>query len=177
MRLFTGTYVDRENFQYIYDDIKEDFKAASFGKWVEKENLHFTYHFIGDVPDDRVEELRSGLAGITVEYSSSLELRGIGVFPNLRRPRILHIPILSNNLLQKIYKDIGSVLDSLGFKTEEKKYKPHLTLQRIKDYDKEKFRDVLNKYKDYDFGEMNSFKVSLIQSKLTSRGPVYRVLQ
>ena len=177
MRLFTGTYIDREIFQYIYEDVKEDFRGASFGKWVEPENLHFTYHFIGDVADDRVDELKSSLADITVEYASFLKFRGIAVFPNLRRPRILHIPILNSNLLQDIYENIRGVLDSLGFETEMKRFKPHLTLQRIKDVDNEKFRKAIEKYKDFDFGTMDAFKVSLIESKLTSRGPIYKVLQ
>ena len=46
IRLFTGTYVDDELFRYIYNDIKDDFAGATFGKWVEPDNLHFTYHFI-----------------------------------------------------------------------------------------------------------------------------------
>ena len=177
IRLFTGTYVDTDIFRFIYDDIKYDFRGASFGKWVEAENLHFTYHFIGDVPENKLEELKENLSEITHEYSDLLMFKGIGAFPNFRRPRVLHIPIFDNGILLEIYKNIGNILNKLGYETENRQYKPHLTLQRIKDFDKEKFIQALDKYKNYEFGTMNGFKVSLIKSKLTRQGPVYTILQ
>ena len=53
-RLFTGTYIDKEIFEDIYEDMLEDFKGITTGKWVEPENLHFTYHFIGDFETDKI---------------------------------------------------------------------------------------------------------------------------
>jgi len=177
IRLFTGTYVDSDIFRFIYDDIKDDFRAVSFGKWVESENLHFTYHFIGDIPLSNLDELKDNLSGITIEYPDLLKLKGLKAFPNLKRPRVLHIPVYNNGILQEIYTNIGNVLDTLGYEVEKRKFKPHLTLQRIKDFDSEKFLEVVDKYKEYEFGVMSGFKVSLIKSKLTRQGPVYTVLQ
>ncbi len=177
IRLFTGTYVDDELFQFVYDDVKDDFSGITFGKWVEAENLHFTYHFIGDVEITRLDDVKNALSSITKEYDSVLELRGISAFPTSRRPRILHIPVYDDGLLNDIYANIATALNSLSIKTEKRKFKPHLTLQRIKDFESHCFPDAVERYKDYDFGIMNSFKVSLIQSTLTSRGPVYKIIQ
>ncbi len=96
IRLFTGTYVDDELFRYIYNDIKDDFAGATFGKWVEPDNLHFTYHFIGDIPIDKLDELKKNLSEITVKYNSVLEFHGISVFPNRKKPRVLHIPVIND---------------------------------------------------------------------------------
>ncbi len=176
-RLFTGTYVTDELFQYIYDDIKEDFEGATFGKWVEPENLHFTYHFIGDVASELLGEVKEALADITKEYVSLLNFRGISVFPNVKRPRVLHIPVYDSGILQDIYARIGTALDSINIKTETRRYIPHLTLQRIKDFDKIKFQAAIRKYERYEFGTMDTFRVSLIESQLTRSGPVYRIVQ
>jgi len=176
-RLFTGTYVDRELFQYIYNDIIEDFNGATFGKWVELKNLHFTYHFIGDVAVELVDEVKKSLADITKEYDAPLGFRGLSAFPNIKRPRVLHIPVYDSGILQKVYSRIGNALESINIKTDERKYKPHLTLQRIKDFDKIKFQSMIEKYERKDFGTMNSFRVSLIESRLTRHGPIYKVIQ
>ena len=48
-RLFLGTFIDQHIFKDIYDEIYNDFDGPEGGKWVEAQNLHFTYKFIGDV--------------------------------------------------------------------------------------------------------------------------------
>jgi 2'-5' RNA ligase len=80
IRLFTGTYADGELFRYVYDEVKEDFASVSFSKHVEPENLHFTYHFIGDIDIEKPDEIKIALSLITKEYDSLLELRDISEY-------------------------------------------------------------------------------------------------
>ena len=107
IRLFLGTYVDYSMFADNYKTIQDKFKGISFGKWVEPEILHFTYFFIGDFPVNELSKLKSSLANITDKYSSEIIFKGIECFPNLRNPRVIHIPVINpDGLLIKIYNQI-----------------------------------------------------------------------
>lgn len=177
VRLFTGTYADADIFRDVYDEIKGDFEGKSFGKWVEKENLHFTYHFIGDFEAGKIGNLKEKLSPILKEYDSLLEFRGLKVFPNMNRPRILNVPVYHNGILREIFDELAKELAHFGVVPDRKKYKPHITLQRIKDVERDDFREIMAKYKEREFGVMNRFKVCLIESRLTPKGPIYKVLK
>jgi 2'-5' RNA ligase len=49
MRLFIASPVKFDD----YASIKEDFKDIIEGKWVEEENLHLTWVFLGDVKNEK----------------------------------------------------------------------------------------------------------------------------
>jgi len=49
MRLFIASPVIMDD----YTSIKEDFKDIIEGKWVEEENVHLTWVFLGDVEDEK----------------------------------------------------------------------------------------------------------------------------
>ncbi len=176
-RLFIGTFIDKDIFKYSYDDIKDDFQNAVFGKWVEIENLHFTFKFLGDVKINEIPAIKEKLSDLTVTYDDNLLFNGLGGFPTLANPRVLFANIIdSNQLLQTINNRIDKRLFQLGYPTEDKPFKPHLTLIRLKEHNKPEFKKAIDKYKDYEFGEMDSFKVVIIESKLTPRGPIYKVV-
>ena len=56
MRLFIASPVILSH----YDVIKNDFEGIVEGKWVEEENLHLTWVFLGDVPNPQpvIEKLQ-----------------------------------------------------------------------------------------------------------------------
>ncbi|MEN8727670.1 MAG: 2'-5' RNA ligase family protein [Sulfurovum sp.] len=56
MRLFIASPVILDD----YASIKEDFKDIIEGKWVEEQNLHLTWVFLGDMEDERavIEKLK-----------------------------------------------------------------------------------------------------------------------
>jgi len=176
IRLFLGTYADFDILEDDYTDLLENFKYSCFGKWVEPENLHFTYHFIGEVPFSTANNIKAALKDYLREYRSTLVFEGLGCFPDSRQPKVMHINIMNNDkMLQKIHKATEEILKRFGYKPENRPFHPHLTLVRIKDINHELFRQSFGKYKDYYFGEMDSFKVCLLESKLTPRGPVYKL--
>jgi 2'-5' RNA ligase len=55
---------------------------------------------------------------------------------------------------------------------------PHLTIARIKKLNSKKyFQSVVQRYKDFDSGEIAIESIFLYQSILHKEGPEYRVLQ
>jgi 2'-5' RNA ligase len=178
IRLFLGTYLDNSLFAKDYSKLQEKFSGISIGKWVEMENLHFTYFFIGDFPLNELDYLKSSLAGITERYNSEIFFNGLECFPNNRNPRILTVPVINpDGMLIKLYQKIENVCTFFGLITDNKPYKPHITLQRIKECDPLKIANIIEEYKYYSFGLMSEFKVDLISSELTSKGPIYKNVQ
>lgn len=175
-RLFIGTYVNNDMFEYQLNEIKDDFKPYVFGKWVEHNNLHFTYKFLGDVEDDKVVEIKDSLKELLITYESPLEFSTLGAFPNKFKPRVLFAGMYNpGGQIFKIQKEIENKMQNFGFEKEKKKFKPHITLCRIKEV-KDSPADLFDDYRDRQFGVMPEFSVNLIESELSRSGPVYKIV-
>lgn len=176
-RLFIGTSIDKSLFEFIYDDIKDDFYNACAGKWVEPENLHFTFKFLGDVNADLTPKIKHALDAYLSTFDSELLFKGLGAFPNTKRPRVLFASFSNPGaLVFQLHKNIDRRLQEFGFGKEKKPFNPHLTLRRIKSFNQPEFSGMIEKYREIDFGIMNSFSVDLIESKLTRTGPIYTII-
>jgi 2'-5' RNA ligase len=176
-RLFIGTFLKTDKLIENYPRVKSDFAGIVEGKWVEDWNLHFTYHFLGEVDSTNAEKLLADLKPITVEYHNPLVLRGLGCFPNANYPRVLFVEIFdSQNILQEIHLNCKSLLEKYNFQLDTRQFHPHLTLLRIKQARRREFREKIQKYEKEDFGQVDRFSVHLIESKLTPKGPIYQIL-
>lgn len=161
MRLFIG--ID------IPEDIKEQIVkiyrfVKSNGKFVEYENLHITLLFLGEINDNKLQEIKSKMDNI--EYNKfEISLKGLNTFGD----RILFIEILKNK--EKLI-ELANIVQKIFNVYED--YYPHITIQRIKYINNNKdFLEFLNKYRDYEFGEFIVDKIYLKKSTLTNRGPIY----
>ena len=175
-RLFAGVFIDKSVFSSIYSKIISEFDKVSFGKWVEDYNLHFTMKFIGDVERDEIPEIKNTLSDILVDYYSKLTFKGLFALPNKGLPRVLNAGInVEDGALRESAVAIDSRLQELGFPKENREFVPHITLLRMKSTNNG-FRSLLAKYSDYYFGEMGSYKINLIESRLSPRGPIYKII-
>lgn len=154
-------------------------KITSIGadiKFVEKENLHITLKFLGEVPHDVIINIQKVLSGIKFK-PFSVTVKGLGVFPNYRNIRIVWIGIEEGvDKLKSLQNNIEEKLLVLGFK-REKDFTPHLTIGRIRTgRNKDKLINVLNEFRDFTFGKQLIDVFHLKKSILTSRGPIYNNL-
>ena len=111
-------------------------------RWVRPETSHLTLHFLGETERERAELVRLALPEVVAAHAPfDLRTAGLGVFPNFRRPRVLwlglHGPV---HRLQTLQRDIGGVLDGLGFAVGDEPYQPHITLGRVRNDDGERVR-------------------------------------
>ena len=67
-------------------------------------------------------------------------------------------------------------LQTLGFAREDRPFRPHVTLARIKSRPPEELKTLVLTHEDTDFGEFPVAAIELIQSELRPNGPVYTVL-
>ena len=104
-------------------------------RWVAPNALHLTLHFIGEVPIERAELLRMSFANLTLKTVQARLFSGTtGVFPNQKRPRVIWIGLEGQtDRLTELYRTVDSMLDRLGLPTEDRSFRPHLTLGRARD--------------------------------------------
>lgn len=164
------------------ETIQAEFKKTNNNvKYVEKENLHFTLKFFGNVTNTQINEIKEAikkvLYNINNEIISNSEneiaIEGIGTFPNKNYIKVLWIGTKNNSFLAKLQKDLDSEFEKLGFK-KEKNFKTHLTIGRIRNLkNKNEFKEKMEELENIQIGNMNISKISLKKSELTSKGPIY----
>ncbi len=144
-------------------------------KFVERENIHITLKFLGDIDEAMVDKI----AEIVEECKTqpfTIRLKNIGFFPNEHYVRVIWIGVENGDSIIKMAKCIDSRLSKLGFK-KEKSYVPHLTIARVKgriDISK------LESFRTHLFGEAEITEIKIKKSTLTPKGPIYediRVIQ
>lgn len=177
-RLFIGTFIKYNNFANLYPEIQEDFKKIISGKWVEPENMHFTYKFLGAVDENKIPEITSTLDSYLRVYESKLEFRGLGVFPHPKSPRILWLGLYNpDRSVFDAAMGIDEKMAKIGFSPEKRKFLPHVTLVRVKKSLSTGFLDILREYKNIEAEPMDQFSINLIESKLTPEGPIYSIIK
>ena len=98
-------------------------------KWVRPEALHLTLKFLGDVDDAREPTLRVAL-GQVGGGPVTVHIEGFGVFPDFRRPRIMWAGVAPDPALELLQHRVEQVFAPLGFATEARPFRPHVTLGR-----------------------------------------------
>jgi 2'-5' RNA ligase len=144
-------------------------------KWVDGNNLHLTLKFLGNTGDKAVGDIKIILKGLTRNISAfTIAIRNVGVFRNLKNPRIIWLGIDACNELMHLYADIESQISPLGFPAEERKFSPHLTVGRIKFL--ENNQGLLQIIKAFEGQELHQFvvpEVIFYESILKKEGPEY----
>jgi 2'-5' RNA ligase len=148
-------------------------------RWTRPENLHLTLRFLGDVPAERVANLATALRSAVAGHSGfRLTSAGIGVFPGLRRPRVLWAGLRGATAdLARLQQEIEERLEAIGFPREARDFHGHLTLGRFDErVSAGLVADAIAAYASASFGSFDVREVVLFQSDLQPRGPVYAAL-
>lgn len=142
-------------------------------KLVERENLHITLRFLGEIPQQRVNDVIRALS--TVKFAKfEMRLADLGVFPDLSRPRVLWVGVSQGaEALANLANAVRAAVDKYA-EHEEREFTPHLTIGRIKSgRNVDRLGDLIRRYKGVEFGVVVVDKVKLKRSVLTPRGPIY----
>lgn len=143
-------------------------------KPVATENLHITIRFIGEYPSSIVKSICRELEKIEFK-PFKIHVRGIGVFPNINRPRVIWASVTEGSEeLTMIHEKVEDILQRLGVPREKEKFVPHITLARVKSgRNIPRLVKIINSLIDMDFGEFLVDKIVLKRSVLTPSGPIY----
>lgn len=103
-------------------------------KWVDPEKIHLTLKFLGDTPVTSLDEIRKSVEEIAKRYNPfSICIDTFGCFPNAHSPRVLWVGAAeSSKEAETLAEDLNQGLKAFGFEIENRKFKPHLTLARLR---------------------------------------------
>jgi 2'-5' RNA ligase len=144
-------------------------------RWTDQDNIHVTLVFLGDTDEMMITVISSMLKDKS-EGSGNFELilRGAGVFKNINDPHVLWTGIDPSEKLTQLHSIIINGLRDTGTKIEERIFKPHLTLGRIKHLnDKTVLKPLLDKFQNIEIQKVPVNEVILYESRLLQSGPVY----
>jgi 2'-5' RNA ligase len=148
-------------------------------KWVDPYSVHLTLKFLGNVNADMTSQITEAMGEAAQGVSPfHLEIKGLGVFPNLRRVQVVWVGVSGEvDKLLQLQKGIESNLARLGFAPEPRAFTPHLTMARVRDQaspdERQRLGELIASTKfeaGYTF-PVNA--VSLMRSQLTREGAIY----
>ena len=147
-------------------------------QWVRTESMHVTVKFLGDIAEDGLRDIEQALALVAGHHAAfSIEIRGLGVFPAGRAPRVLWLGLAGGtDRLMPLAQSLDEALAELGYPRERRPFQPHLTLARIKDHGRE-VGDALGQTGmlagPAAVGGLEVSALSLMKSELRPAGAVY----
>jgi 2'-5' RNA ligase len=178
VRLFIAIEIP-ENIRDAFASLLKEFRAiAPQLKWVRAENLHVTLKFLGEIESARLGALQNVLSAVRSPNPVSLEFRGLGFFPNEKRPRIFWAGMEASPNLKTLAADIDQAGYRIGFPPEERPFTPHLTLARFPlPGIPPKLLQAMNAKSVQSFGSLSTQEFHLIESKLKPTGAEYTTVQ
>jgi 2'-5' RNA ligase len=130
----------------VPDELRRRIAAICQGveraRWVPEENIHLTLRFIGEVPEDVMEDIVAELGAVGGD-PFEVTLVGAGHFESGRRVRSLWLGVERNAALQALRERIDAAILRAGLPPEGRKFKPHITLARLNDGSPEDVRGWL----------------------------------
>jgi 2'-5' RNA ligase len=177
---------------FVALDIAEDVRArihrfiegvtgfAPDARWVSPESLHLTLKFIGEKPEQSVEEIKAALLSISSE-PLEITIRGCGFFPGPKYARIFWIGVEAGPELAAVASAVDQALIPVGVAKENHAFNPHITLARVSpparhykgggsDWGFELLQKKLAAFSIPEFGSMTAREFFLYESSPSSSG-------
>jgi 2'-5' RNA ligase len=182
MRLFVAVELSaamRDEAARVASGLAERFgaNARRAVTWVSPDKMHLTLRFIGEVQAAAAKELARRLAVPFDTASFALTVRGVGAFPHSGPPRVIWLGITEGAAaLARLHDVVEQRLEGLGLVREDRPFRAHLTLGRVKAPIAPGARQVLASLSDVDIGSCEVTEVTLFESRLSPRGATYTVL-
>lgn len=144
--------------------------------WVDPDNFHLTLRFLGETSREQLNLLHPKLQQLSSQFKQfNFDISGLDTFGNKGNPRVLFVNIQFPEELEKLVKDIENAVVSVGFHSELKPFRPHLTLGRIKHLsNRSLFIKEVNQIPNSNYQSVQVSEIILYQSILRPSGPEYK---
>ena len=149
--------------------------------WVTKDHLHLTLKFIGEVSTDKISHVKALMAEVLQSSTVfTIEVKGLGLYPNANKPRVIWLGIEHNPVLVDIHERLDHALAQTQIKPDRRAFTPHLTIARVrKNARPDQVRiigETLSQFKISSLGISQIENIRLYQSELKPQGPTYTPL-
>lgn len=145
-------------------------------RWVRPANIHLTLKFLGSTAEADTSKIAGAMSQAVKDCESiSLVAKGIGVFPDSRRPRVIWAGLAGQLVhLQKLQHTLDDYLAELGFAKETRAFKAHLTLGRVKGkIASARIKTAIEKLDGFASESFEVNQIILFKSELRPSGAVY----
>ena len=177
MRLFVALDLSDEIRHAIGDVIAKLRPDSRGARWVRPEGMHVTLKFIGETDPSKLDPILAALSGIHPPQAFDIKVRGVGFFPDGRRPRVVWCGIESSSSLSNLAAEMDHSLEHLGIAREKRAYVPHLTLARFKSPERlDNLVRTAQTLEECEFGSVHETEFHLFQSFLKPSGADYKKL-
>jgi RNA 2',3'-cyclic 3'-phosphodiesterase len=178
VRLFVALDLTEEMREALREPIAKLHPLAKSARWARPEGMHVTLKFIGHVEASKLDAIRAALGTVQSNAPVEMQIRGVGFFPDERRPHVLWCGIEASANLAPLAAEIERTLEPLGIPREERKFTPHLTLARLKDsHGVEKLVRAAGEMKSRAFGSARASDFHLFESMTKPSGAEYRKIE
>ncbi len=160
------------------EEIREGLTRVCHGlpnaRWTDKEQLHLTLRFLGEVDREIFLDIREALHGVKAP-PVEMSLFGIGRFMRAGSAQILWAGVKSEDDLTGLHKRVDQCVVDAGLPPEKRGFQPHVTIARLGRIDPKRLEEYLLEFADY---QSHAFSVSdfkLYSSRLYPDGAVHTV--
>ncbi|MGA0274880.1 MAG: RNA 2',3'-cyclic phosphodiesterase [Dehalococcoidia bacterium] len=119
-----------------FADLAGSFRPREYERvrWIEQEAMHLTLKFLGDTPIEDVEAIKTSLARVASSSGKfTIKIGRTGCFPSFRDPRICWVGLAGElRRLEQLQGRVEGSMVNLGFKPEDREFRPHVTIGRTK---------------------------------------------
>lgn len=155
-------------FQRELEETRADLKV------VERENLHYTVRFLGEITETEASEVDRRLKSLGLP-KASITAKGVGAFPSPARARVVWVGVDGGDS-QKVEAIAAPVIQSLrGIgEADDRPFQAHLTVARVRSgLNRQNLERLLSDARDRTFGQLEIGQFKLKSSVLTPKGPIY----
>jgi 2'-5' RNA ligase len=147
-------------------------------RWTKPVNLHITLQFLAETHTEHlptlIKNVRSRIEG-AVKHSE-LKFGSLRVFPNPYRPRVIVLDIVPQDNLAMLSSLIGEGIKATHYEIEDRPFRAHLTLGRIKQ-PKDLKLNFLTECEVPEFEKVMINEVVLFRSEPQPEGSEYTVIE
>lgn len=149
-------------------------------KWVRPEEMHWTLKFLGEVDLVDIPQVcqRVGRAAARL-HPFDVEAFGAGAFPDPYHARTVWLGMRDGaEQMVALHNELDTELAALGFRAEQRRFRPHLTIGRVRGGDggRQQLGDLIQSLAEFDGGVSTAFEVVVFASHLGHHGPTYEPL-
>jgi 2'-5' RNA ligase len=181
VRTFIAVEVPPEVKQRALKLIGELQQSSAKVRWVGADAMHWTLKFLGDVELLDTHKICEAVARAVEPLAPfDVEASGAGAFPDVSRPRTVWLGMeQGTERMIELHGRIESELAKLGYRPEGRRFRPHLTIGRVRSAPPraiEELGRMIQENSNFDGGISTVFEVVVFASELGPDGPTHEPL-
>jgi 2'-5' RNA ligase len=160
----------------IQDEIRGNQINAS---WVSTSSLHLTLRFIGDTPQEDVQNILGAMEATAVACTPfTLTAQGVGVFPGINKARVIWSGVNGDvEHLITLQATLEKNLVKAGIPADNRRFSPHFTLGRLKErVDSTPLKKMIQRFQHHASDSCPIQSMVLFKSDLNTWGAVHTPL-